>query len=503
MKKIIFLIIFSLLVPFSFLFAEDNINNNSSPIEENETEEGNGEEEENGEEIIDPSYQEGGVPLGIDYPEINGIRPERTSFPFNLYVAYLFNFVLSLLGFLVLFSVVIGGIKYLTSAGNPENLKDARKQIFSALIGSFILLGSWLIISTINPYFLELEELELEKIPFSRPTRPGVIICNEEIDERIFDHDFELSHGIISDFYNKCFYLSGYGSILEEINKIYTVSALNGEKKHGAYLYNIDRKKMQFIYHDSSSNVQSFEPMEERIFYASPISFLDDYSITRKVTLYKYRDGIRNPENPDPLVFELEDDIIKIIDLKNYSWGSSPDDPDNGSNGSPDDPDNGSNGQNKPLQIGSIELSPSGTRVLFVKESDLNWQEGHTVWPISHNWPALIGLEISSWCVDAEGFWGQFLPGVFGKKIPCASHMIIIPQFYFGDKIGEEVDHGECIWTREDADSEWEETENNCAEEYICPPPEEDEGENEATISCVPDDPDNGPSEEENNTEID
>ncbi len=55
------------------------------------------------------------------------------------------------------FALVLGGIEYLTSAGNPNKMASAKDRIFTALSGLTLLLSSFLILKTINPDFTTLK----------------------------------------------------------------------------------------------------------------------------------------------------------------------------------------------------------------------------------------------------------------------------------------------------------------------------------------------------------
>ncbi|GAI30831.1 unnamed protein product, partial [marine sediment metagenome] len=89
--------------------------------------------------------------LEVEYPEVEGIRPQDTSIGLPSYVKYIFNFSLALAGLVVFIVLVYAGFRYLTSAGDPTKMGDARNQIFAAFLGLAVLLGSYLILTTINP----------------------------------------------------------------------------------------------------------------------------------------------------------------------------------------------------------------------------------------------------------------------------------------------------------------------------------------------------------------
>lgn len=102
--------------------------------------------------------------LEIEYPQIPGVpsaeTPQTTETFLPNYIKYLFNFSIMIAGLVAFGSIVYGGTRYLTSAGDPSKMGDARDQIFSAAIGLVILFASYMILTTINP---ELVVLKLEK----------------------------------------------------------------------------------------------------------------------------------------------------------------------------------------------------------------------------------------------------------------------------------------------------------------------------------------------------
>lgn len=93
--------------------------------------------------------------LQIDYPKFAGIDLNEVDFDdpafFADFLKYIYYFFLSIGGILTFVMLVWGGFKWLTSAGNPGGIGEAKDIIFSALIGLVLLLGSYLILSTINP----------------------------------------------------------------------------------------------------------------------------------------------------------------------------------------------------------------------------------------------------------------------------------------------------------------------------------------------------------------
>ena len=84
-------------------------------------------------------------------------------------VAVLFNFLLAIAGIAAFVMIVLGGFRYLTSAGDPSKMGDARSQIFAAILGIIILFSSWMILNTINPELVSMGEPIT--IPISTPPK--------------------------------------------------------------------------------------------------------------------------------------------------------------------------------------------------------------------------------------------------------------------------------------------------------------------------------------------
>lgn len=125
--------------------------------------------------------------LEVTYPSIQGFSPETASTSLPGYVKYIFNFTILIVGLIGFAVLILAGVIYLTSAGNVEKLKNAKKQIRAALLGILILLFSYLILTTINPQLVIFRELTIKPAP-EAPALPEVIISatpSSDILERI------------------------------------------------------------------------------------------------------------------------------------------------------------------------------------------------------------------------------------------------------------------------------------------------------------------------------
>lgn len=88
---------------------------------------------------------------------IPGKEGIKTATDFASYLQALFPFLLSIAAALAFVMIVLGGIFYMTSGGNPAAVGSAKNRIKSALIGLLIAVSSYLIINAINPNLLNLD----------------------------------------------------------------------------------------------------------------------------------------------------------------------------------------------------------------------------------------------------------------------------------------------------------------------------------------------------------
>lgn len=111
--------------------------------------------------------------LELKYPSVPGAEtPLTTKTAFPVYVKYIFNFSIMAAGLIVFVSLVYGGFRYLTSAGSPSAITDAKDQIFSGILGLIILLSSYLILNTVNPQLLVFRFGEKEIKPIASKPQP-------------------------------------------------------------------------------------------------------------------------------------------------------------------------------------------------------------------------------------------------------------------------------------------------------------------------------------------
>jgi len=97
--------------------------------------------------------------LEIKYPKLLGMENRLTSkSSLSDYLSYLYYFAINIIGIAAFVIVVVGGISYLTAAGSLEKTRKAQKQLIGGSTGLLIVLGTFLILRTINPQLLVLQE---------------------------------------------------------------------------------------------------------------------------------------------------------------------------------------------------------------------------------------------------------------------------------------------------------------------------------------------------------
>jgi len=101
------------------------------------------------------------ITLNLDYPEFGGFDLNVHQ-DLNQIVAWFYYFIISIAGIAVFIMLIWGGFQWLTSAGSPAKIADAKDRISSAFLGLLIILASYLILQVINP---ELTTLNLPQLP--------------------------------------------------------------------------------------------------------------------------------------------------------------------------------------------------------------------------------------------------------------------------------------------------------------------------------------------------
>lgn len=76
-----------------------------------------------------------------------------------------YNYMVWLAGILAVIVIMVAGFQWVTAAGNQSKIGEAKERITSAVIGLVLALGSYLLLYTINPKLIEIQDLsELKPI---------------------------------------------------------------------------------------------------------------------------------------------------------------------------------------------------------------------------------------------------------------------------------------------------------------------------------------------------
>lgn len=87
-------------------------------------------------------------PFGIDIIETGSGTDSGIALgnqDFRVTITNIINVALSLLGIVAVVVILIGGFKWMTAGGNDDQVGEARKWIFSGIIGLAIILSAWAI----------------------------------------------------------------------------------------------------------------------------------------------------------------------------------------------------------------------------------------------------------------------------------------------------------------------------------------------------------------------
>ncbi|HUT22636.1 MAG TPA: pilin [Candidatus Bipolaricaulota bacterium] len=80
------------------------------------------------------------------------------------YVSAIYKYALGLAAIMATISVMIGGVLYLTSAGNPQRIGTAKNMIIGAISGMAIIIFSYVFLNLINPELVKLSPIEIQTV---------------------------------------------------------------------------------------------------------------------------------------------------------------------------------------------------------------------------------------------------------------------------------------------------------------------------------------------------
>jgi hypothetical protein len=105
---------------------------------------------------------------------IPGVNTTASSTP-GTFIANFYQFALMIGGVLAFGIIVYGGVRYMTSAGNPSGQSDAKEWIEAALLGLLLLVGAYFILNVVNPQMTNLGLPTLTPLAITPATTQGAI----------------------------------------------------------------------------------------------------------------------------------------------------------------------------------------------------------------------------------------------------------------------------------------------------------------------------------------
>jgi len=81
------------------------------------------------------------------------------------YISGLFRYAIPVAAILAVVMMMVGGLQWLTSAGDSGRVGAAKKRIMNAVVGLMLLVGSYLLLNTVNPELVLLPALRIKTVP--------------------------------------------------------------------------------------------------------------------------------------------------------------------------------------------------------------------------------------------------------------------------------------------------------------------------------------------------
>ncbi len=108
---------------------------------------------------VEFALAEGAADINVSIPNVPSVQNNP-----GAWVGGFYQFSLMIAGLLAFGMIVYAGLRYTFAAGNPSTQSDARDQILQALLGVLLLLGAFIVLTTINPNLINLQLPGLGKV---------------------------------------------------------------------------------------------------------------------------------------------------------------------------------------------------------------------------------------------------------------------------------------------------------------------------------------------------
>jgi len=129
--------------------------------------------------------------FAIDYPMIAGIAITESTSAAD-FIIYLFNLGIAVGAFIAVIMVIMAGIEWLTSSGNPGKVESAKGKIVNTLLGVAVLFGCYLILNTINS---QLTSIKIDNLNCEH----GVVVMVKESETKVKQKCIDSNQSEIKD----------------------------------------------------------------------------------------------------------------------------------------------------------------------------------------------------------------------------------------------------------------------------------------------------------------
>ena len=133
--------------------------------------------------IPDSKFQRVECPQGMSEEDCEKLKYTITGKTIGEYIQAIYNYAIGIVGILAAVVLMFGGVIWLTAGGNQEKVKEAKAWIGASLSGLVLLLGSYMILNTINPDLVSFKEISPKTVSEYRGTVVDDGICCEYTDE--------------------------------------------------------------------------------------------------------------------------------------------------------------------------------------------------------------------------------------------------------------------------------------------------------------------------------
>lgn len=124
---------------------------------------------------------------------------------FNEYIKIIYRFGIGLIALIALFLIVFNGVNWILAGGNDQRIGEAKKGIIGAVIGLIIALSSFLILNTINPKLVSLDEMQVPLIQLQEVLSGTIEPCYKTfIGQDPYEDSYTTPSGRVVDLNTAC-----------------------------------------------------------------------------------------------------------------------------------------------------------------------------------------------------------------------------------------------------------------------------------------------------------